>query len=114
MRAALIATALALCLPVTTALAAEPPPGWTPGVEAARAYAQQRAGVVAFHIRTGREHWSLEADRPFASASVVKAMLLVAYLDRRGVRDRPLGPADHALLDPMIRRSDNVAATRVR
>jgi Beta-lactamase enzyme family len=41
-------------------------------------------------------------------------MLMVAYLDRRDVRDRNLTDADRALLDPMIRRSDNVAATRVR
>jgi hypothetical protein len=47
------------------------------------------------------------------SASVIKAMLLVAYLQRGGVRDRALSPAQRALLAPMIRRSDNGAATRV-
>jgi hypothetical protein len=41
-------------------------------------------------------------------------MLLVAYLRRPDVRDRPLRKADRALLEPMIRWSDNVAATRVR
>src|SRR5687767_13875328 len=112
MRAALLAIALLLASPA--AAAAAPPAGWTPDVEAARAYAQQRAGEISFHVRTEREHWSLDADRSFASASVVKAMLLVAYLDRPGVRRRTLDGADHALLDPMIRRSDNVAATRVR
>ena len=40
-------------------------------------------------------------------------MLLVAYLDLPAVRSRPLGPADRALLAPMIRRSDNAAAGRV-
>lgn len=49
-----------------------------------------------------------------ASASVVKAMLMVAYLNRADVRRRALRPADRALLAPMIRSSDNVAATRVR
>ncbi len=49
-----------------------------------------------------------------SSASVVKAMLMVAYLNRDGVRDRPLRKADLALIDPMVRRSDNIAATRVR
>jgi hypothetical protein len=39
-------------------------------------------------------------------------MLLVAYL--RHVRERPLRHSERALLTPMIRRSDNVAATRVR
>jgi hypothetical protein len=47
------------------------------------------------------------------SASVVKAKLLVAYLRRPGVRGRPLRPDERALLGPMIRRSDDVAASRV-
>jgi hypothetical protein len=41
-------------------------------------------------------------------------MLLVAYLRRPDVRDRPLRKADRDLLTPMIRWSDNVTATRVR
>ncbi len=52
--------------------------------------------------------------RPVPSASVLKAMLLVAYLREPGVRDRPLRKADRDLLAPMIRWSDNGAATRVR
>jgi hypothetical protein len=39
-------------------------------------------------------------------------MLLVAYLKR--VRNRPLRRADRALLAPMVRRSDNTTATRIR
>lgn len=94
--------------------AAAPPAGWTPDVRAAREFAATRAGAVSFHVRTETDQWGLDADRPVASASVVKAMLMVAYLNQPGVRRRALGAADHALLDPMIRRSDNVAATRVR
>jgi hypothetical protein len=45
---------------------------------------------------------------------VLKAMLLVAYLNRGTVRHRALTGADLRLLAPMIRRSDNAAATRVR
>jgi hypothetical protein len=52
-----------------------------------------------------------EPDLP--SASVLKAMLLVAYLDLPSVRARVLGSGDRALLAPMIRRSDNAAAGRV-
>jgi hypothetical protein len=52
-------------------------------------------------------------ERVVPSASVVKAMLLVAYLREPGVRGRALGPADRALLDPMIRQSDNAAASQV-
>jgi hypothetical protein len=46
------------------------------------------------------------------AASVFKVMLLVAYLRERGAD--PLSSADRALLGPMIRRSDSVAATQVR
>jgi hypothetical protein len=111
----------ALALLVTLAVAASapgaqaiPPSGWEPDVDAARAYAQQREGVISFHVRTEQGRWSLDADRTVPSASVIKAMLMVAYLDQPGVRDRALTAADQALLDPMIRRSGNVAATRVR
>jgi hypothetical protein len=41
-------------------------------------------------------------------------MLLVAYLRRPELRRRALTRRDRALLAPMVRRSDNVAATRVR
>jgi hypothetical protein len=112
MRAAVALAAAALA--AAPAAHAVPPPGWEPDVAAARAYAQQREGVITFHVRTERGRWSLDADRTVPSASVIKAMLMVAYLSRPSVRDRALTAADHALLDPMIRRSDNVAATRVR
>ena len=83
-----------------------PPAGWAPDVAAASAYAQQRQGIVTFHVRTERGRWSRDADRTVPSASVVKAMLMVAYLNRADVRGRALTAADHALLDPMIRRSE--------
>jgi hypothetical protein len=44
---------------------------------------------------------------------VLKAMLLVAYLDLPSVRARALGSGDRALLAPMLRHSDNAAAGRV-
>jgi hypothetical protein len=40
-------------------------------------------------------------------------MLMQAYLDRRGVRGRALRRSDRRLLAPMIRRSDNVTASRI-
>jgi Beta-lactamase enzyme family len=43
---------------------------------------------------------------------VVKAMLLVAYLDRLA-HERPITASDRALLGPMIRVSDNKAATAI-
>ena len=43
---------------------------------------------MAFAIRTPGRWWSWRGTRGFHSASVLKPMLMLAYLDRRGVRDR--------------------------
>jgi len=93
--------------------AAAQAPAWQPDVAAAVAYASHRHGAIAFAVRTESGSWGWHASRTFPSASVLKAMLLVAYLDLPSVRARPLGPRDRALLAPMIRRSDNAAAGRV-
>ncbi len=82
-------------------------------MRSAIAYAHTRAGTVSFAVRTQHRQWGWRVLRTVPSASVLKAMLLVAYLDDRRVRGRPLGPADRRLIDPMIQRSDNEAATRV-
>jgi Beta-lactamase enzyme family len=90
------------------------PRPWNPDVRAALAYLRHRRGDVAFAVRTPARFW---AHRPYAtmhSASVIKAMLMVAYLNRRSVRGRTLKRGDHRLLQPMITRSDNAAATAVR
>ena len=105
-------TALAVVAALAAALV--PPAGWKPDVEAARTYSGGRQGLVSFHVRTERGRWSHDADRAVASASVVKAMLMAAYLDEPGVRRRALRAADMRLLRPMIVRSDNAAASRVR
>jgi hypothetical protein len=111
---ALAAVLLAVVASGTPAARADPPAGWTPDVDGAREYAQTRQGTITFHVRTERGRWSYDADHAVPSASVIKAMLMVAYLSRRDVRDRPLTATDQRLLDPMIRRSGNIAATRVR
>ena len=102
-----------VALLIASLVAATPPAKWSPDFAAARAYAQQRAGDVSFHVRTERRGWSLDADRGVPSASVIKAMLLAAFLNQPSVRRRALGDADHGLIDPMVTRSDNDAATRV-
>jgi len=56
---------------------------WTPGVRAAIAYASQRRGEIAFAGRTRSGAWGWRKAVPFRSASVVKAMLLAAYLNKR-------------------------------
>jgi hypothetical protein len=87
--------------------------GWAPNVRAARRWAGGRAGRVRFAVvgLTGRLRASHGA-RTAPMASLFKAMLLAAYLNR--ARDRDLRGWERDLLNPMIRRSDNVAATRVR
>ncbi|HEX8086246.1 MAG TPA: serine hydrolase [Solirubrobacteraceae bacterium] len=69
---------------------------------------------MSFAVRTEDRAWGFRATRGVPAASTLKAMLLVAYLRRPDIRRRALRRADRALLAPMIRRSDNVAATRVR
>lgn len=87
---------------------------WSPDLRAARAYVAHRKGHVSFAVRTPGHLYGHAAYRTVPSASVVKAMLMVAYLDHRRVRGRALGRRDHGLLTPMITRSDNRAASRVR
>ena len=95
---------------------AEPaaPPHWAPDVSAARDYLATRGGHVRFAVRTERRVWGHHRLRVVPAASVLKAMLMVAYLNRREVRDRPLRERDLRLLRPMIRRSDNVTASYIR
>ena len=90
------------------------PPGWAPDTAAARDYLRERAGDVSFAVRTKRRVWGHRRLRVVPAASVLKAMLMVAYLNRREVRDRPLRRRDLRLLRPMIRRSDNAAASYIR
>jgi len=113
-RCSALAAAAAAALLIAAPAAAAPPADWAPGVAAATAYAKARAGLISFHVRTERGRWSYDADRAVPSASVVKAMLLAAYLNEPGVRDRPLSRADRRLLGRMIIQSSNRAATRVR
>jgi hypothetical protein len=87
---------------------------WTPHIAAAAEWAKTRQGSITFAVRTDEHLWGRGLDRQVPSASVFKAMLLTTYLRRASVRNRDLTEADRALLGPMIRRSDNVAATRVR
>jgi Beta-lactamase enzyme family len=87
---------------------------WTARVRQAAGYARGRLGSVSFALvdERGRIHGSNRGAR-YSSASLVKAMLLVAYLNNGGVRGRRLRAADRRLLGPMIRVSDNDAADAV-
>ena len=93
---------------------ADAPPRWKPDVAAARQYLKHRHGTVSFAVRTERRMWGHRRLRDVPAASVLKAMLMVAYLNHRRVRDRPLRRRDRRLLAPMIRRSDNATASVIR
>jgi Beta-lactamase enzyme family len=112
---------LSACVLVVAGLLAAPPVApagessrhWQPHIVAAKHYAKRRAGNVAFAVieEQGRMR-GLHMRHTAPAASVFKVMLLVSYLRMR--HDRRLSDHDRALLAPMIRRSDSVAATRVR
>lgn len=107
---------LAAVLGVPASAPAGDAPTWRERILAARAVADRREGRIAFAVvdERGRLRAGRSSGARFNSASVVKAMLLVAYLNHRSVRGRKLRDADSALLSAMVRRSGNRAGTRVR
>jgi hypothetical protein len=83
-------------------------------VTSARVFAGSRSSLVSFAvIDTSGRLRCYRCRARYVSASVVKAMLLVAYLNRLAERHQPLTSSHHMLLDAMIRVSDNSAATAI-
>jgi beta-lactamase class A len=110
-----IATAtLVLALVVPGQAGAAGPSRWGYRIAAAKTFAEGRAGLIAFAVvdQRGRLH-GFRARAVAPSASLLKPMLLVAYLREASVRDRSLTDHERALLGSMIRRSDNDAASVV-
>ena len=122
LRAAVLALLAALLVPASVGAGDASQPEkrdqvrkqWRRAFESAERYARGREGRVSFAVIDGngrlRAH---RGRRHYHSASLVKAMLLVSYLNRRGIRDRPLDEASRGNLRPMITKSDNDAATRI-
>jgi Protein of unknown function (DUF3152)/Beta-lactamase enzyme family len=80
----------------------------------ARRFADRRAGLVSFAVVDSGGRLRCHAcRRRYVTASVVKAMLLVSYLGRVEAERRPLSSSERALLEPMIRYSDNDVANAV-
>jgi D-alanyl-D-alanine dipeptidase len=79
-------------------------------VRAARNWIRGRTGASFALIDTRGRVYGWSPRRRYVSASVVKAMLLVAYLRRLG---GPPTQADRDVLGPMIRWSDNDAADTI-
>ncbi len=82
-------------------------------VTRARAYLAGRGGRKAFAVIDSEGRLSgVDVHTTFPTASVVKAMLLVAYLRRLDARgQRHIDPSSASFLYPMIHVSDNNAAT---
>lgn len=81
-------------------------------VKAAKRFARGRAGAVSFAVVDGRGRiHGFNRGARYSSASLVKAMLMVAYL--RQARGRRLNAGDRGLLGPMVISSDNRAADSV-
>jgi hypothetical protein len=108
-RVALFVAAAALLAGASAAQAA--PASWGDRKLAAISYLETRQGDVSFAFVDygGRLH-GYRRWRVAPSASLLKAMLLVAYLNKRDVRARDLTDEERGLLGPMIRWSDNDAA----
>jgi hypothetical protein len=86
----------------------------SPRVVAAARYLAGRAGANAFAVIDDHGRLAgIDVHRRYHSASIVKSMLLVAYLRMLADQRRPLDGASQALLYPMIHSSDNNAASAV-
>ena len=83
-------------------------------IAAARRYLDARAGKTAFAVvdSAGRIA-GVRVHERFQTASVVKVMMLIAYLQMLDRAHRNLRRADSSLLYPMIHNSDNEAASAV-
>jgi hypothetical protein len=110
---AALAAGLALLLGVSEASAHYGDP-WRTRMALAARFVADRAGIESFAVvdESGR----LRGHRPRHAvriASLLKPMLLVAYLNRARVRSRPLTGRERDLLTPMIRWSDDRSAETV-
>ena len=81
-------------------------------IEAARGYAAGRDGEVSFAVLGPRGGLTgLDQDRQYESASLVKAMILVAFLRRLEAEGRDPTDLELAHMDAMVRVSDNFSAS---
>jgi hypothetical protein len=83
-------------------------------VRAARRWARRRPGVVSFAVADARGGVrGLAPRRAYPSASLTKAMLLVARLRELAAAREPLSESEAMTLGYMIRLSDNASADQV-
>ena len=83
-------------------------------IAAAVRFLDSRSGSAALAVVDSQGHLAgVHLHEHFRTASVVKTMMLVAYLQMLSAGHRGLGAGDRALLYPMIHVSDNNAASAV-
>ena len=86
---------------------------WPPDRAAVNDYIRTRAGSVSYAVVGPKGHlFAYRGEREVPSASIIKVMFMTAYL-RRFARGRAINDHDRSLLGPMIKRSDNSAASQV-
>jgi hypothetical protein len=84
---------------------------WRARVYRAEAFARGRAGAVTFVlVDTHGRRFGVRYRQPVRGVSLIKSLVLVAYLREPDVRARSLGAGERELLGAMIRVSDNAAA----
>ncbi len=92
----------------------QPPYPSADAIASATSYLDGRAGRTSFAVvNSAGELSGTRVDEHFETASVVKVMMLIAYLQMLSAHHRGVGAADNALLYPMIHISDNEAASAV-
>lgn len=116
--AALTVAALTVAALTSSPRAESAEPGtdypWAKRLAAAERFADGRAGRVSFAVVDERGRLrGRHLDRVHNSASVVKVMFMVALLRQPDVRHDALTAAEKHLLGPMIKRSDNQAASAI-
>jgi beta-lactamase class A len=93
------------------AVDATPGPGnLKAAIEDELAGSSTEVGVVVLDA-DGNPMLSIDAGQSFVLASVAKVYILVTYLDQLEQRGKRVSESDLALLQPMIRASDNTAAS---
>lgn len=88
---------------------------WHPHMGKAVRYANSRQTSFSIAVIGRDGEWYRHRSRHnHESVSVIKVMFMAAYLRLPSVRDRDLRRSDKRLLAPMIKRSDNETASRIR
>ncbi|RJQ74980.1 hypothetical protein D5S17_21805 [Pseudonocardiaceae bacterium YIM PH 21723] len=104
--AALLISALLVCLTAGTSAAADAPPRPELAQAAQQAAPDTTMGIMVFDMDSGRQLVNLNRDQQFKTESVVKLMIALDDLDRHGT-------ADSGEIQEMLSRSDDNVADQL-